>query len=293
MNEKSNLYGRDKPIHLFTQRLVAFILLLRFHTDAFLPHVRLVKYGRDRERQPNRDLRKSSYLPVYTQSTLKMSFEGGDNGPRKNNENFIRKENLRDRLPPFPEDKLVLGGDVASLFMYSFLDHIATSSFSEEETIATLIYTPKSFLVPVWSDSSLHNFGSSLIRAINTEQHMAHISSQVVETTQYHYAPCLDSVGTSAVILATCWLIAGYFNKAFSYENTMLCSPNRALMVTGRTWLCAAVMVGSLALLSDNFFCGCNKIGGLSKADIEFIFDSLSVITLWRFSVASILGGRG
>lgn len=106
-----------------------------------------------------------------------------------------------------------------------------------------------------------------------------------------HYAPCLASAGISAVLFGSCWLLAGYINSAFSYKNTILCKPDQALIVTGKTWLMFATMMVLLTLTSDHLFCGCNKLGGLSQSDAAFIFDSLSVLITWRFMVATILGG--
>eukprot|EP00586_Coscinodiscus_wailesii_P019238 CAMPEP_0172495376 /NCGR_PEP_ID=MMETSP1066-20121228/69025_1 /TAXON_ID=671091 /ORGANISM="Coscinodiscus wailesii, Strain CCMP2513" /LENGTH=224 /DNA_ID=CAMNT_0013266999 /DNA_START=430 /DNA_END=1104 /DNA_ORIENTATION=+ len=202
----------------------------------------------------------------------------------------IQRLKLRDRLPPFPENEIILYGDIIALFVYAFLDHFAASSLSEESTIASFTSSSTSFLVPVWSDASQHNAGVSLISKMMTEQRDALISSSFVPMA-VHYSPCLAPAGVAAVLFGACWLVAGYFNGAFEYKNTFMCKPDQALIVTGRTWVMFASMMVGLALLSDNLFCGCNKLGGLSQSDAAFIFDSLTVLITWRFMAAWMLNG--
>ena len=201
-------------------------------------------------------------------------------------------------LPPLPEDPIILGGDILALFTYAFLDHTITAIMIAN---AKEVYkAPNALDIPVWSDVISNNFGPSLLTAITTQQQMADIGATAIVSevnemsTAHYYAPCLESFGVSAVLLGTCWLVSGYFNRAFEYKNTISCSPSHAICVTGRTWLFTAMMMVGLAIWSDWAFCGCHHMDvarGLTKADTDFIFDSFSVLVTWRFVAVCLLGG--
>lgn len=215
-------------------------------------------------------------------SSLNMAFgEGG------------KTISFRDRLPPAPEDYIVLGGDLLALFTYSFLDKAVTSMIiSESQPSFT---TPDSLLIPVWSDVATHNSGQAFLSAVFTEQQMAQIgdtaaTAAAMDISNIQHAPCLDSFGLSSVLLVSCWLVSGYFNRAFAYENTISCEPRHALIVTSKTWIYSAAMVVGVAYWSSNCFCP-NTVAGLSTADTEFIFDTFSILAIWRFMAAVVLGG--
>lgn len=215
-------------------------------------------------------------------SSLNMAFgEGG------------KKISIRDRLPPGPEDYIVLGGDIAALFTYSFLDKLVASTVITESQPS--FTTPDSLLIPVWSDIASHNFGQSFLSAVFTEQQTAQIgnaaaAAAAMDVLNIHHAPCLDSFGISSVLLVSCWLVSGYFNRAFSYQNTVSCEPRHALIVTSKTWIYSAVMVLGVSYWSSNCFCP-NTVAGLTSADTDFIFDTFSVLAIWRFMAAAVLGG--
>jgi len=200
-------------------------------------------------------------------------------------------KSLRDRLPPTPEDYIVLGGDVVALFTYAFLDHaLASLVISESKPTFT---EPDSLLVPVWSDISTHNFGQSFLEAVLSEQQMAQMGgNQAVLDLQQsipHYAPCLNSFGVSSVVLVSCWLLSGWFNRAFCYQNTISCEPSHAILVTGKTWVYAATMMVGLAYWSSNCFCP-NHTAGMSTSDADFIFDTFTVLVMWRYMASLVLG---
>ena len=201
------------------------------------------------------------------------------------------------RLPPPPEDYIVLGGDLAALFTYAFLDHFINALILAD---AKDFFTePNALNIPVWSDVISNNFGTSLLSAISAQQQIADIGdpAMLAEANEalmsaHHYAPCLDTFGVSAVLLGTCWLVSGYFNRAFEYKNTINCHPSHAIVVAGRTWLFTAVMMVGLAIWSNSAFCGCHAPAhGLTRADTDFIFDSFSVLVTWRFVAVTLLGG--
>ena len=158
------------------------------------------------------------------------------------------------KLPPYPENFLVLGGDVAALFMYSFLDHSLNSLY-----ISTMAKTSAEEIIGIhaaWLDA-FHMPASFL-------------ASQMPPPVTY--APALDSAGICSVLFTTCWLLSGYFNEAFSYQNTVLCDTTRAIMVAGKTWIFAACAMAAIAFFSDQ--CGCDlqyQVGGLTRADTDAI----------------------
>lgn len=204
------------------------------------------------------------------------------------------KKKKRKSWPPPPEDTLVLTGDVCSLMIYCFMDHLLDSSLSEESVLHSLVTSSStSIQVPSWSDASLHNFGSSLLREILNQQQIAKIGTFAnAEHVSPHYTPCLKSAGISFILLTSCWILSGYFNRSFSLQNTIAANPNDALKITLRTWIFTALMVFGVALGTSRL-CGCEYLGtvGLSKSDVEFIVDSLTVLATWRFIVATMLNG--
>lgn len=230
--------------------------------------------------------RKHLTVPLFM-----SSIQNDDNNSSKKASD--KKLSFQDLMPPLPEDHLILGGDIAALFTYSFLDHLVTSLLISE---TKLTFTqPDSLLVPVWSDIFSNNFGQSLLSAVTAQQQMADIgnvaaTTAALELQNQHYAPILDSFGVSAVLLGTCWLISGYINRAFAFKNTVSCEPNHAVVVAGKTWILMAFMMVGLAFWSDNCFCP-ETVGGLTKTDTDFIFDSFSVLVTWRYIAASMLGG--
>lgn len=211
----------------------------------------------------------------------------GDGGKRRFRFDF------KDILPPEPEDQLAMSGDIIALFVYSFLDHFlnemmasalvsgdsVTAAAIDPETATTLAMSTK---VPVWWDVTQHTLPVS--------------GAPVLPALGYvPYAPAISTAGTSAVILVSAWLVSGYFTGAFLYKNTLQCSVSKAVATAGRTWISATVITVGIALASDAW-CDCvtnPSLGGLTKADSDFLFGSLSVLTMWRFVLCSILGSGG
>jgi len=224
--------------------------------------------------------------------------EPEDNGIKQKIRSWITP-----KLPPPPEDQISLSGDVATIFMYSFLDHMVSGMY--DSTInSPEIFSAGSALVaiesssaasadftgydsaggglPVWFDTlNSAPFGIvPLSAALPIEQHTA-------------YAPAFGTAGLSAVLLTSTWLFCGYFTGAFQFKNTLQCSTRHAMNITAKNWFFTAIVMISLALGSDHFV-GCvdclHKSIGLTKADTAYIFDSLSVLLLWRFITSSLLG---
>lgn len=207
------------------------------------------------------------------------------------------------KLPPPPEDQISLSGDVATIFTYSFLDHMVSGMYDstinspeifsagsalgtiESSSAASADFTGYDSAgggLPVWFDTlNSAPFGTvPLSAALPIEQHTA-------------YAPAFGTAGLSAVLLTSTWLFCGYFTGAFQFKNTLQCSTRHAMKITAKNWFFTAIVMISLALGSDHFV-GCvdclHKSIGLTKADTAYIFDSLSVLLFWRFITSSLLG---
>ncbi|KAL7440290.1 hypothetical protein ACHAXH_007019 [Discostella pseudostelligera] len=247
---------------------------------------------------------------------------GDDNS---SNNNFVSPFDLnlnlpkfRPTLPPPPEDRIALSGDILALFVYSYMDHTinemyaqlatksdiiisSTSSSSsavellDAATSSTTVITSTTAMVaaapgiqhlPVWFDTThLQTFGSNWLA-------ITHIDTP--------YAPAIASSGLAFVCITTSWLLCGYISGAFLHRNTIECNPTQAMIVTFQTWMGTALLMILLALGSDKLWSALDNInalspqarGGLTKADADYIFDSLSVLGFWRFMLNWFLGYR-
>lgn len=235
-------------------------------------------------------------------STLWSSFHEKEEGTAAN---II--ERVSSKLPPPPDDMLTISGDIGCLFLYTFIDHFVNQLFDKWLNSPEIIHsqsavaaiesasaaskelstsvlesgtTPQS--LPVWFDSlSSAPFGSiPLISALPLEHHVI-------------YAPILSTAGMASVVLCVSWLFSGFWTGAFRFKNTMECSTSRAILITGKTWILSSILMLGIAYSSDIFVGNCNclhKTVGITKADTDFIFDSLSVLLIWRYIVSSFFG---
>jgi hypothetical protein len=259
--------------------------------------------------------------------------------PRHNRNNSNNNDNNNNNfhwLPEPPQDHLTLAGDMASLFLYAFLDH-----FTSQVYLTSLLATSTSAAeaakrldpmlhasTPVWLDSTA-------LSPHSVEQILfLDLESRVMP----HFTSLLDSAGMASVSLASCWLLAGLIHQAFHFRNTLDCSTHRVIRVTGQTWLTACVLLVVLTSVSQH--CWINimmmtgqdyaaaaaavaEVGGdtttttttttvstlilmtegriitpleewfrvLSRADCDYIFNSLGVLLWWRFLLSFLLGG--
>ena len=203
-------------------------------------------------------------------------------------------KDFKDVLPPEPEDWLVMGGDIASLFVYSFLDHTFNAMMAEALVNgdsaraaaldpATAAEMKINLSLPVWYDAVAHS--GSFLPGMPVLPALGYVP----------YSPAISTGGSSAVVITAAWLLAGYFSGAFLYKNTVECSTQKAIANAGRTWFSAIILAIGVALASDAW-CDCPTnpmLGGLTKADADFLFGSLSVLAMWRFVLSSILGYGG
>ena len=191
-----------------------------------------------------------------------------------------------------PEDMFALVGDVLTLFVYSYADHIANEAYAasvaESEALAFSqdLAGNMDVSLPVWFDhSNLYSFGP---------QWLAH------QQIEIPYAPAIAASGLSFVLFSSVWILCGCLSGAFQTENTLECKTSRSLEVTGRTWVFASIVMIALALGSDALWGQLDEInalsaparGGLTRADADYIFDSLSVLAFWRFLLNGLFGYR-
>eukprot|EP00558_Chaetoceros_sp_UNC1202_P013795 CAMPEP_0197235888 /NCGR_PEP_ID=MMETSP1429-20130617/3203_1 /TAXON_ID=49237 /ORGANISM="Chaetoceros sp., Strain UNC1202" /LENGTH=277 /DNA_ID=CAMNT_0042694591 /DNA_START=157 /DNA_END=990 /DNA_ORIENTATION=+ len=241
-------------------------------------------------------------VPQRKGSPLHMSSVQKD--PEEKTKDHSRKISswLTSKLPPPPEDQLSMIGDVSVLFFYSFLDHYVNSLYdrwlnspgtialqsapaaieSSSAASAELLTSAVSNSLPVWFDT-VHSapYGSiPLNAALPLEHHII-------------YAPAISSAGAAACLITSAWLVSGYFTGVFRFQNTLECSPTKAIIATAKTWVFSTLIMLGIAYWSDSFV-GCvdclHKSVGLTKADTDYIFDSLNVLLMWRFILSSLLG---
>jgi hypothetical protein len=226
-----------------------------------------------------------------------------------NNDKLLSKLKtfLFSKIPPPPENQISFIGDMSSIFLWTILDHAVNGMYDEylnspevlvshsasaaiESSFAvvsdmTNVFTPtpstgNSF--PVWFDmTSTAPFGN------------IPLSSALPITHHIHYAPAIDSTGMAAVLFGTTWMVCGYFTGAFKYKNTLECSPSRAILVTALNWFCTCVIMLSIAYSSDLLIGeidALHKSVGLTRADVDYILESLSALLVWRYTLNLILG---
>jgi hypothetical protein len=203
-------------------------------------------------------------------TTLKMSDVPS---PQDSNDSW------KDYLPPSPEDQLIMTGDIAALFVYSFMDHTMNELYVEQALVGKGdILDPLGDLsksqIPVWFDS-LHTAVS--------EKHLL----TLLGLPDIYYSPLICHAGAASVILSCCWLASGWLSGAFLFRNTLDCKGDQALLVTFKTWMLTCAIMVAFCMGSDVLWF---QQSGLTKADADYIFDSLTVLITWRFIVNTMLG---
>lgn len=239
-----------------------------------------------------------------TKSQLRMS--SIDRDPEENNFYEKMQNWVRSNLPPQPEDQLTFCGDIGSIFLYTFIDHtvngfydewlnspdviVSTSASAAIESLFAATadfanpFTQKTIIgnsFPVWFDSmSSPPFGTIPL-------------SSTLPTHHIQYAPAIDSFGMASVLLASSWIFCGYFTGAFNLENTLNCSTRKAILMTTYNWVLTCALMFAIAYSSDLLVGNYDfhhRVVGLTRADGDFILDSLSVLIVWRFTLSSFLG---
>ena len=171
-------------------------------------------------------------------------------------------------------------GDILALFVYSFMDHSLNEYYVDmvlHNNDPALLAGEVASQVPVWFDS-VHS-------PIMTSEHVL----TLIGLQGISYSPAIATAGLASVVISSCWLLSGYVHQAFSFRNTLDCNTSRALWVTGKTWITCCVLMVLLSVGSD-WLCPSCEMNGLTKADADYIFDSLTVLVSWRFIVSWMLG---
>lgn len=207
----------------------------------------------------------------------------------------VNDKEIRKMLPPKPEDVFTLIGDLLSLSIYGFFDHfisqdVMLASVKHADSPAklsallakispaaqTAVNSDYLLSTPVWVDCTETPY---LFHTLQVT-----VSDQIVT----HYSPLLQQTGLAVTALSVCWLLSGYIHHSFAFKHTLSCRTDTALIVTGKTWLTCSVLLFGFTALS-HVVCGCPIIS-FTKGDIDYIVDSLSVLTMWRFMASSMLG---
>ena len=104
-------------------------------------------------------------------------------------------------------------------------------------------------------------------------------------------SPLLEPMGMATTLLASSWLLAGWFHRAFAYKNTLNCPTDKALTVTARTWLTTCLILFGLVVTSQALTGMEDWATNFRKGDVDYIVDSLTVLIVWRFMASWLLGG--
>ena len=202
--------------------------------------------------------------------------------------------------PPPPEDTFVMIGDLLSLCVYGISDHFfcqVVARMMVRQTLADPLHHLNGAAAAQVSNGGSAGMGGAVVNSLQApvwldlqSPYTDHIlemnlSNQLVN----QYSPLLEPMGAATCLLIACWLLAGWFHQAFSYRNTLDCSTERALMVTVQTWLTTCALLFGMVLLSQAL-CGCDSFYLLKRGDLDYVVDSASVLIMWRFLAAFLLG---
>ncbi|CAJ1937752.1 unnamed protein product [Cylindrotheca closterium] len=229
------------------------------------------------------------------QPITRLSSDIFDDPPKRSNGGD--SGNLLDRLvgfmPPPPEDQFIMTGDIAVLFLYSFIGHsvddyvvnsVFESSQSTEKAIQTL--DPLQEIVhmqtPVWVDYSASPTVVDQVITMNAK-----------DTLLNQWGPLFTSPGVCTIALCSTWLLAGYLHRAFSFQNSIDCDIPRTLQKTMETWITMMIMMLGLTLGSNTLVNQTpvlqSMLGGhsldylLTKDDALFLVDTATILISWRF----------
>lgn len=192
-------------------------------------------------------------------------------------------------LPPNPEDKVVLTGDLLCLAVYGFFDHFICYDIAHF-MMRNLDSPHKLFEAAASAPSSGGVLPAANWGAPVWLEHGNHYTLHVLQVTLQDrlvtsYSPVLEPVGLATCLLSTCWLLSGWWHRAFLFPNTVACTTTRAITITAQTWFtCTLIMLSVVSLthgIDNNSF---------TKGDLDFIFDSLTVLIAWRFTASYFFG---
>lgn len=221
-------------------------------------------------------------------SARRKSKKDGGRNPQSRSSDDGDEQRRFFRLPPPPEDYFVLVGDLLALSVYSFSDHFVCQDLAQ-------------FFLPSASGAGAASASSALNQAARhapvwldgTHSYSDHVMNVILrDATVVHYSPLLQPMGLAATVLASSWLLSGYLNEAFAYRNTLDCSTPRTLLVTARSWVVSSLIVMALVALTSNSSPE-HWWQAFTIGDIDYIWDSLTVLCVWRYMASSLLGSGG
>jgi len=269
--------------------------------SAFTPPVDLI-YKIERIMNINRPVnsfcerRTTPHSPLLQASLL--GTEPEDNEVQKRILSWIKS-----KLPPPPEDRITISGDIIAIFFYSWMDHSVNSWYDSMLNEPQLLNSAGSAVAAIESSNAIsadfsYDFVTSSVPVWFDALNSAPFGNVPLNTAlpiEHHitYAPVIANAGLASVVFTSTWLLCGYFNEAFQYKNTIECSTHRAITVAGKSWMFTSILMIFLAWGSD-VGVGCvdclHKTVGLTRADTTYIFDSLTVLILWRFTISVLWG---
>lgn len=276
-------HAREEP----TKRLVLFLLVLQAmcggealgFTRVPLPHQRQTVIGEPFTTTVESRNRQS--IPRLHMSDVPQSDDDDDDtevlDPSTSPHRPSSQNTFLSVLPPAPEDTFTMTGDLIALTVYGFVDHLichdvsrlvlhrASTSIPQLERLL-----PATYALPVWSDPT----APSSFMVLQTAARDAWIVP---------YTGPLLYTGSAVVLLAACWLGVGYLLESFALSNTLHCKGDQALWVTAKTWVLATGLAAAIVW-------GTSDDMTLTKGDVVFLTDSLSVVTLWRFLANGMFG---
>jgi hypothetical protein len=193
-------------------------------------------------------------------TVVKEDFKNNDSGSLSNYPlaNFyIHQEKQCEKpwwgglIPPPPEDQFIMTGDICVLFFYAFTSH----SLNDLIVNSMLQRNDMTVLQVVHSLDPMGEVVNTQIPSwVQTQNQLAvdHVLSvNAQETLLNHWGPLFSTEGSACVALCTCWLIAGWFHRAFLFQNSVDCSTEQALRKTVETWVSTCIMIVALAMAAN------------------------------------------
>ena len=214
---------------------------------------------------------------------------------------------LKSWMPPPPEDQFIMTGDIFVLFLYAFTSHylnnfVVDSVISNSDTIQEALSTldpageVTSLQHPVWVAADQPQIVQSVL-TLNAQDSLLN-----------HWGPLFSTAGSACVALCTCWLIAGWWHRAFLFQNSLDCEPSQALVKTIQAWTSMVVLMMLLVLASNTLVTQMpsewmqaisaaptltptptTPTAFLTKADMMFLVDSASVLIAWRYMANAMM----
>jgi len=261
----------------------------------------------------------STHRHDLTSTFADFQREREDDDDDENNNNIeepIFDQYIQSFIPPPPEDQFMMTGDVTVLFLYAFTSHylnnfVVDSVISHSNSIQDAVNA----LDPMGEITNLQQPVWVSIDEYDMTQNVLTLTAK--DCLMNHWGPLFSTVGSASVALCTCWLLAGWWHRAFLFQNTVECDTGSALIKTIQTWLSMAllmilltmgwnelithfppVVVDGASVHTDfgSITAGATVVSSsaavdhhhhvdyiMTKADSMFLIDSMTVLISWRF----------